>query len=254
MTPRVVITAGAAGIGRTVAEAFLANDARVAICDIDASAVADFQAVNAGTIARVADVTSEAQMAAFFDAVETDLGGADVVFANAGTGGPAGLIENLDFADWQACIAANLHGAFLTCKWAARVMRPAGQGLIVLASSTAGQFGYPYRSPYATAKWGVIGLMKTLAMELGAYGIRVNAICPGAVKGARMDQVIANEAAAKDVPEVDIRARYVTGVSMKKWIDASDIAAMIQYLASDAGASISGQALAIDGNTESLAR
>lgn len=249
---RVVITAGAAGIGRAVAEAFVADGARVAICDIDASAVADFQAANPNTIAHVADVTSEAQMGAFFDVVEAEFGGADVVFANAGTSGPAGLIEDLEFADWQACLAANVNGAFLTCRWAARVMRPAGRGLIVLTSSTAGQFGYPFRSPYATAKWGIIGLMKTLAMELGPAGIRVNAICPGAVEGARMDHVIAIESATRGVSPDAFRAQYVAGTSLKTWINAGDIAAMIRFLASDAGAKISGQALAIDGHTETL--
>ena len=252
MTQRIVITAGAAGIGRAVADAFLADGARVAICDIDASAVADFQATHPNAIAHVADVTSEAQMGAFFDVVEAEFGGADVVFANAGTSGPAGLIEDLEFADWQACLAANVNGAFLTCRWAARVMRPAGKGLIVLTSSTAGQFGYPFRSPYATAKWGIIGLMKTLAMELGPAGIRVNAICPGAVEGARMDHVIAIESATRGVSPDAFRAQYVAGTSLKTWINAGDLAAMIRFLASDAGAKISGQALAIDGHTETL--
>jgi len=250
---RVIITAGAAGIGRIVAEAFLNQGAHVAVCDIDPDAVSDFQSTHPNSIARVADVTNEGQMTDFFNAVEAKFGGADVVFANAGTGGPAGLIENLDYAEWQACLAANLNGAFLTCSWAARVMRPKGQGLIILASSTAGQFGYPHRSPYATAKWGVIGLMKTLAMELGPVGIRVNAICPGAVEGPRMEQVIAKEAAAKGVSHDKVRASYVKGVSLKSWVDAEDIAAMILFLASSAGKKISGQALAIDGHTETLA-
>ncbi len=251
---RIVISAGAAGIGRAVAEAFLAAGAQVAICDIDAAAVAQFRSVRPDAIAHVADVTSEAQMNGFLDTVQADFGGADVVFANAGTGGPAGLIENLAFADWQACLAANLSGAFLMCRWAAQVMRPQGTGLIVLSSSTAGQFGYPHRSPYACAKWGVIGLMKTLAMELGPAGIRVNAICPGSVQGPRMERVIAKEAAAKGVSLDQARAAHVNSVSMKTWIDAEDIAAMIQFLATPAGAKISGQALAIDGHTESLTR
>ena len=250
---RVVITAGASGIGRAVAEAFLSTGARVAVCDIDPDAVADFQATHTDALALVADVANESQMAKFFGAVEAEFGGADVVFANAGTGGPAGLIETLNYDDWQACLAANLNGAFLTCRWAARVMRPTGRGLIVLTSSTAGQLGYPHRSPYATAKWGVIGLMKTLAMELGPAGIRVNAICPGAVEGPRMDRVIANEAKSRGIPEKAVRSSYVTGVSLKTWVKADDIAAMVQFLASEQGAKISGQAIAIDGHTETLA-
>jgi len=251
---RVVITAGGAGIGRATAEAFLAEGAKVAVCDIDPAAIADFKAAHPKAIARVADVTDAPQMAAFFAIVDAEFGGADVVFANAGTGGPAGLIEDLDFGEWKACLSANLDGAFLTCAWAAKAMRKQGSGLIVLTSSTAGQFGYPHRSPYATAKWGVIGLMKTLAMELGPAGVRVNAICPGAVEGPRMDRVIANESVARGLSETEIRAQYVASISLKTWVKAEDIAAMVQFLASDAGAKISGQALAVDGHTESLSQ
>ena len=249
---RVVITAGASGIGRAIAEAFLDAGAGVAICDIDKAAVRDFQAAHPGAIAHGADVTNQTQMAAFFADVESQFGGADVVVANAGTGGPAGLIEDLSYADWQGCLAANLDGAFLTCQWAASVMRPAGSGLIVLTSSTAGQFGYPHRSPYAAAKWGVIGLMKTLAMELGPAGVRVNAVCPGAVEGERMERVLAKEAKSKGVNVDDLRASYVKGVSLRTWVKAEDIAAMIQFLASPAGNKISGQSLAVDGHTETI--
>lgn len=253
MTLRVLVTAGAAGIGRAMAETFLASGARVAICDVDAGAVAEFAAAHAGALAEVVDVTDEAAMAAFLSRVEGAFGGIDVVCANAGTGGPAGRIEDLDYGAWADCLSVNLHGSFLTCRWAARLMRAQGSGLIVLTSSTAGQFGYPLRSPYATAKWGVIGLMKTLAMELGPAGVRVNAICPGAVEGTRMDRVVANEAAARGVPEAEVRRTYVDGVSMKTWVSAQEIADVVAFLASPAGAKISGQALAVDGNTEWIA-
>ncbi len=253
MTQRVLITAGAAGIGRAIAERFLQDGATVAICDADAAAVASFAADHPGCIARVADVTSEAEMDAFLEEVESAWGGVDVVCANAGTGGPAGAIETLDYEAWQACVAVNLHGAFLTCRWAARVMKAQGSGLITITSSTAGIAGYPYRSPYAAAKWGLVGLTKTLAMELGPHGIRVNAICPGAVEGDRMDRVVAMEAEARGETEEAIRASYVTGVSLKTWVTAEDVANSISFLASDAGAKISGQVMAIDGHTETLA-
>ncbi|MBT4077479.1 MAG: SDR family oxidoreductase, partial [Gammaproteobacteria bacterium] len=122
-----------------------------------------------------------------------------------------------------------------------------------LTSSTAGIMGYPFRSPYAAAKWAIVGICKTLAMELGSAGIRVNAICPGAVEGDRMDRVLANEAKARGISEDEVRASYVTGVSMKTWVSAQDIAASALFLASDAGAKISGQILSVDGNTETLA-
>lgn len=187
------------------------------------------------------------------DNVEAKWGGADVVCANAGTGGPAGRIEDLNYEEWQRCIATNVHGTFLTCRWAARVMRKRNGGLIVLTSSTAGIMGYPLRSPYAAAKWAIIGITKTLAMELGGAGIRVNAICPGAVEGERMERIIANEASVRCETQDQVRASYVTGVSMKTWVNARDIAASAVFLASDAGSKISGQVLSVDGHTETLA-
>ena len=245
---RVFVTAGATGIGGTLVRRFTEAGAQVAFCDVDASAVA---AQLHGT-GYVADVTDEAAMAEIFTKIDAQLGGIDVVCANAGIGGPAGKIEDIALADWQATLNVNLTGAFLTCRWAAAQMRAQKSGLILLTSSTAGLFGYPYRSPYATAKWGVIGLMKTLAMELGPAGIRVNALCPGSVTGDRMDRVVANEAAARGIPEQDVRDSYVTGVSMKTWVSADDIADTALFLASDAGRKISGQAMAIDGHTETL--
>lgn len=253
MNKNVVITAGAAGIGRAIAEKYLANGDCVAVCDLDQESVEAFSKDHPGAIAVVADVASESDMGNFLSMLEREWGVIDVVCANAGTGGPAGTIESLDYKDWQDCVATNLHGSFLLCRWAARLMKSRGEGLIVLTSSTAGLMGYPLRSPYAAAKWAVIGLMKTLAMELGPAGIRVNAICPGAVEGPRMDKVIANESRARDIAEDEVRASYVTGVSMKTWVKAEDIANMIYFLSSSEGSKISGQAISVDGNTETLA-
>ncbi|NPD17986.1 SDR family oxidoreductase [Rhodophyticola sp. DY48A3-103] len=249
---RVLITAGAAGIGRVMAERFQAEGARVAVCDVDAGAVADMQAANPGILARVADVTEEGAVDAFFDEVLAAFGGLDVVAANAGIGGPAGAIEDLTLGGWKDTLAVNLDGAFLTCRRAAPVLKAQGAGLLLLTSSTAGLFGYPYRAPYAVAKWGIIGLMKTLAMELGPSGVRVNALCPGAVSGPRMDRVVANEARARGVGEDEIRQLYVKGVSMKTWVEADDIADMALCLASDMGRRVSGQAMAVDGHTETI--
>lgn len=250
---RVLVTGGAAGIGRAIAAKFLAEGARVAICDADRGAVEAFACEFPDAISAAADVTSEQEMATFLGEVEAAWGGVDVVCANAGTGGPAGPIEKLSYEEWQRCIATNVHGCFLTCRWAARLMKSQESGLIVMTSSTAGIMGYPLRSPYAAAKWAIVGMTKTLAMELGPFGVRVNAVCPGAVEGPRMDRVIANEAAARGESEEAVRQTYLTGVSMKTWVQAEDIANSIFFLASDAGRKISGQILAIDGHTETLA-
>lgn len=250
---RIVVTAGAAGIGRAIAERFLADGDDVAICDADETAVAEFSAANPAAVAAIADVTSEKDMEAFFGELEKRWRGVDVVCVNAGTGGPTGPIESLSYDDWQYCIATNVHGSFLACRWAARLMRRQGGGLIAMTSSTAGTMGYPLRSPYAAAKWAVVGMTKTLAMELGPAGVRVNAVCPGAVEGRRMDRVIAKEAQLRGLTEEEVREAYVTGVSMKTWVKAEDVANTIHFLASDAGAKISGQVLSVDGHTETLA-
>lgn len=252
ITDRVVITAGGAGIGRALALAFHNAGARVAVCDIDIIAIAELAEMQPEIIGCVANVTKPIEMAAFFATVDNAFGGVDIAIANAGTAGPAGPIEDLNLGDWQACLSANLDGAFLLCSWAARHMKVQKSGSMILTSSTAGLFGYPMRSPYATAKWGVIGLMKTLASELGPYGVRVNAICPGAVKGERMERVLAKEAAAtgKDVEEV--RDVYVKGVSMKTWVNTDDIADAALFLSSPAASKISGLAMPVDGHTESI--
>ena len=250
---RVVITGGASGIGLTLARHFAARGDRVALCDADAAAVEAAQAALPDTtIARHVDVTDATGMEAFLSEVETAWGGVDVVCANAGTGGPAGRIEELDYDAWRACLDVNLNGAFLTCRWAARVMRAQGAGLILITSSTSGLHGVPYRSPYVAAKWGLIGLTKTLAMELGPAGVRVNAIAPGAVTGDRMDRVVAMEAAASGLTEDAVREIYVKGTSLRTWVTADDIADMALFLASPAAARISGQVLAVDGHTESM--
>ncbi len=249
---RVLITAGASGIGLGLARRFAERGDRVAICDADGAAVARVRAEFPGFIAAQADVTDEARMDAFLRQIEDSWGGIDVVCANAGTGGPAGPIEDLDYAAWRDCVSVNLFGAFLTCRWAARVMRAQGSGLIILTSSTAGLFGYPLRSPYAAAKWGIVGLTKTLAMELGPAGVRVNCICPGAVEGDRMERVLANESAATGTPVEELRAAYVACTSLKSWVSADDLADMALFLASPAASKISGQILAVDGHTESI--
>lgn len=252
MSQRVVITGGASGIGRRLAERFTARGDRVAICDADPAAVARIKADHPLMIAHQADVTDEAQMAAFLGHVEVVWGGADVLCANAGTGGPAGRIEDLDYADWQACVGVNLFGAFLACRWAARVMRAQGSGLILITTSTSGLHGVPYRTPYVAAKWGLVGLTKTLAMELGPAGVRVNAIAPGAVEGARMERVVEMEARASGRSEDEVRALYARGTSLRTWVTADDLADMALFLASPAASKVTGQILAVDGHTESM--
>ena len=243
---RVVVTAGGSGIGACLVRRYLAEGAQVAYCDLDPGKVPE------GALGIAADVTDEGQMTAFFAEAEGLMGGVDILCANAGTGGPAAPLAQMEFAPWKACISANLDGAFLACRWAAGRMTAQGSGSIVLTSSTSGQWGVPTRAPYVAAKWGILGLMKTLAMELGPHGVRVNAICPGAVEGERMERVVAMEAAARGVSEAEVRALYAEGTSLRTWVTADDLADMILFLTSPQGGKISGQAIAVDGHTERM--
>jgi NAD(P)-dependent dehydrogenase (short-subunit alcohol dehydrogenase family) len=149
-------------------------------------------------------------------------------------------------------VAVNLDGAFLCTRRAVPLLKAAGGGAVVNISSTAGLMGYPLRTPYAAAKWGVIGLTRSLAIELGPSGIRVNAICPGSVEGARMARAIRAEAAVRGVGEEDVRQAYIRTTSLRCFVAPEDIAAMALFLCSDLGANISGQAIAVDGHTEGL--
>lgn len=250
---RVVITAAAQGIGRAMAEAFLAAGARVHICDLDAERLTAFSDAAPALGTTLADVAASDEVARLFAEAEDRLGGLDVLINNAGIAGPAGPIEDCALEDWRRTLAVGLDGAFHCLRQAVPLLKAAGAGSIINISSTAGLMGYPLRAPYTAAKWALVGLTKSLAVELGPFGIRVNAICPGSVDGPRMDSVIAAEAAARGRTPEQVRESYMRNVSLRTFIDARDIAETALFLASDAGAKISGQALAVDGHTESLA-
>ena len=249
---RVMVTAGARGIGRAIALAFHDAGARVEVCDVEAEALEAFAAEAPGVGTTCADVSDEAAVEGFFDEALGRLGGLDVLVNNAGITGPTAPVEEVAFADWQATVAVNLDGCFLCSRKAAPILKEAGQGAIINLSSTAGLFGYPLRTPYASAKWAVIGFTKSLAAELGPHGVRVNAICPGPVEGERMVRVIAAQSAARGIEEAEIRRDYEESVSLRRFVTVEDIAATALFLCSDAGAAISGQAIPVDGHTESL--
>ncbi len=249
---RVLITAGGAGIGRAIANAFAIAGARVEICDIDAEALAAVRQRWPAIGTTLADVADPEQVDRLFDEALARLGGLDVMVNNAGIAGPTATVEDCEPEDWRRTLAVNLDGTFYCSRRAVPPIKAAGGGAIVNMSSSAGLFGYPRRSPYVAAKWAIIGFTKTLAMELGPFGIRANAICPGPVSGPRMDRVIAAQAAARGVPEQEIRDGYTRNVSLRSFVEPEDIANAVIYLCSPAGAKVSGQAFPVDGHTESL--
>jgi len=242
---RVLVTAGGSGIGRAMADAFAAEGCDVWVTDINDRALQDLSGK-----ASVVDASDETDVANLFKEIEQTWGGLDVLCANAGIAGPTAAVQDVELDAWRACVAVNLEGAFLASKYAAPLMQAQKSGAMVFTSSTAGIYGYPNRAPYAAAKWGIIGLMKTLAMELGPYGVRANAIAPGAVEGPRMEGVLEREAKAKGMTRDQVYEGYAAGTSMRSFVTAEDIANMAVFLGSDGARLVSGQVIAVDGHTE----
>lgn len=252
LNQRVLITAAVSGIGLAAAQAFVRAGAKVFVCDVDARQLAAALNDNPAMAGMACDVSDEAQVAAMFAAALAQLGGLDVLVNNAGVSGPTALLEDMAFEDWRRCMAINLDSSFLCARLAAPVLRQQRSGCIINMGSTAGLFGLPRRAPYAAAKWAIRGLTRTLAQELGPHGVRVNCICPGSVSGERIERVIAAEAAQTGQSEDEVRTHMTDCVSLKTFVSPQDIANTMLFLASEAGARISGQDIIVDGHTETF--
>jgi NAD(P)-dependent dehydrogenase (short-subunit alcohol dehydrogenase family) len=249
---RVLVTAGASGIGRAISDLLIARGARVHICDVSDDFLAEFRSAYSDSGATKADVASETDVLRLFAEVERSLHGLDVLINNAGVAGPTGGVEDIRPEDWRRTIDVCLTGQFLCTHYAVPMLKSAGGGAIVNLSSAAGRFGYAFRTPYSAAKWGVIGFTHSLAKELGPDNIRVNAILPGIVEGPRMTGVIAARARQMDVSYEAMEKTYVDRVSLRRMVSAGDVAATVAYLLSPAGRNISGQTIGVDGNVEAL--
>ena len=249
---KVVITAGARGIGSSIARLLHSQGAQIAICDVDADALRRASVELGGCIAVEADVSDENAVDTFFDAVQDTFGGLDALVNNAGIAGPTGNLEDLSPDDWRRCIDICLTGQFLSARRAIPMIKANGGGALVNMASAAAKHGYAYRTPYSSAKFGVIGLAQSLAKELGPDNIRVNAVLPGIVEGPRMEGVIRDRAEATGVSFDAMREEYVSKISMRRMVSMDDVAFTVAFLISGAGANLSGQSLAVDGNVETL--
>jgi len=249
---RVLVTAGASGIGRAIANTFLAHGAKVHICDVSDEFMADFRAAHPEAGCTKADVSSEEDVARLFEDAEQTLGGLDVLVNNAGIAGPTGAVEELDPADWRRCIDICLTGQFLCTRLAVPLLKAAGGGAIVNLSSAAGRFGYAYRTPYSSAKWGVVGFTESLAKELGPSNISVNAILPGLVEGPRIEGVISARAKQMGVTYEQMEQEHLKHVSLRRMVTGDDVAAMTLFLCSPLGANISGQSIGVCANVETI--
>ena len=249
---RVLVTAGAAGIGRAIADLLIARGGRVHICDVADEPLDAFRAAHPGAGATRADVASEADVERLFAESRASLGGLDALINNAGIAGPTGGVEEIAPADWRRTLDVCLTGQFLCAHHAVPLLKAAGGGAIVNMSSAAGRHGYAFRTPYSAAKFGVIGFTQSLAKELGPSNIRVNAILPGIVEGPRMTGVIEARARQTETSYEAMERTYLERVSLRRMVTATDVAATVAYLLSPAGRNISGQSLGVDGNVETL--
>ncbi len=246
----VLISGGASGIGRRIAERFLERGDGVHICDVSAENVAEFSVANSGATATVADIGDKTDVDRVFADLHQHHGGLNILINNAGIAGPSVPVEDVDEDDWDRCIQTNLSGTFYMTKRAVPLLRKAATGSIIIIASTAGLFGCPSRSPYAASKWAQVGLTKTWAMELGPDGIRVNAVCPTSVSGPRIEAVIERDAEQRGLTTDEIRDVYLRQTSMRIFVTPDEVADTVLFLASDKAAKISGQILSVDGHTE----
>lgn len=248
----MAVTGAGSGIGLEIARLLSSKGAKVAICDIDRETEGYEEFNKPGSLSMVADVSQELNVLDFISKACKEFGGLDVLVNNAGIAGPTAPIEEINLSDWQRCINVTLTGQYLCAKAAVPAIKQAGGGAIVNISSVAGKHGYALRTPYSAAKFGVIGLTLSLAKELGEFNIRVNAILPGIVRGARIEAVIRDRAEATGCSYEETEASFLESVSLGRMVEARDVAATVAFLVSDAGRNITGQALAVDGNVEQL--
>ncbi len=250
MPQKVLITAGAAGIGREFARAFAATGAKVFVCDIDDKALAALAGEIPGLIARRCDMSKRAEIEALVPEAVAALGGLDVLINNAGIAGLTLPVEQYPPDDWDKVVAVNLTAMFDVSRLAIPHLKQSKAGCIINMSSIAGRYGFANRSPYAATKWGVIGFTKTLAMELGPHGIRANAIAPGAVEGDRILRVFRGRAQISGRTMDEVQKEAFAAQSIDGFIDPKDIAQLAVFLASDAAKSISGQVIPIDNDRQ----
>ena len=248
----VLVSGGAAGIGRAIARGFLAAGDLVHVFDQSEPAIETLKREHPSIESWVADASNVSDVDRVFDQLSATRGRLDVLVNNVGVSGPTATVDKIDPADWDRTIAVDLSASFYCTRRAVPLLKAAGGGSIVNIASNAALFGFPLRSPYTAAKWALIGLTKTWAMELGVHGIRVNALCPGSVNGPRIDGVIERDAQERGKAAAEIRDVYLRQSSMRVFVEADDVARTAQFLASEAGRYISGQAIAIDGHTEGL--
>jgi NAD(P)-dependent dehydrogenase (short-subunit alcohol dehydrogenase family) len=247
---RVLITAGAAGIGLAVARAFHEKGCRVWVCDIAEEKLAEAAAALPGLGTMRCDVSDPAQVDAFVAAAADAMGGLDFVINNAGIAGPAAPVEEISTEDWMRTQAINVNGQFFVARATVPHLKRNGWGAMVCMASVAGKYAFPLRSPYASSKAAVIAFARGLSVELGPHQIRVNAIAPGVVNGERIRRVFTDRAATKGITYEEMEQVALRAVSLKTAVEPEEIAEMVLYLCAPTGRAVTGQVMSICGGLE----
>ena len=248
---KIIISAGASGIGWATAKICLSRGATVYLCDINNRSLRKIKKHplnNKKLFSYECDASDEYEVANFFNQIKKKTKKIDALINNVGIAGPTETIEKLNSDDWEKTLKVNVISHFYFTKLAIPMLKKNKGGSIINISSGAGIMGFPLRSPYSASKWAVIGVTKTLAMELGKFKIRVNAICPGTIKGDRMIRVIRDKAKFLKVSKKKVEKEFVSMASMNCWIYEEDIGKMCSFLIAKDGERISGQAISVDGN------
>ena len=250
---KIIISAGASGIGWATTKICLSRGAFVYICDLDLKSlnkIRKHSLNNKRLFSYNCDASNEEEVSNFFNQIKKKTNKIDALINNVGVAGPTGSLEKLNSKDWENTLHTDINSHFYFTKRAIPLIKKSKNGSIINISSTAGILGFPLRSPYAASKWAIIGITKTLAMELGKFNIRVNAVCPGTIKGDRMKRVIRDKAKFTKISRKSIEKDFISMSSMKQWILEDDIGKMCAFLISDDSSKVSGQVISVDGNTE----
>lgn len=247
---RVIVTAGASGIGLGIARRFMAAGALVFICDVSQQAVARALADYPKLFGAAADVAREDHCRDIVDEARAEMGGVDVLVNNAGIAGACAAIEDIEARDWIRSFDVNVHGAFYMMKAVTPGMKAQGSGSIVNIS-TGSVFTLPAgRADYVASKWAIEGLTRTAAKELGPSGIRVNAVRPGFVNSERMRDILSAKAEEAGTTLAQEEQVFLDYISMRTKVEPDEIGNMAVFLASEAAMHVTGQMISVDGNIE----
>ena len=247
---KIIISAGASGIGLAITKVCLNRGATVFLSDINEKFINKLKKSNKSTKLHIfkCDASDEDQVKNLFERIKKKTSKIDCAINNVGIAGPTATFEKISLRDWEKTLRTNVISHFLFTKLSIPMIKKNKGGSIINISSDAGVMGFPLRSPYAASKWAVVGITKTLAMELGKYKIRVNTILPGTIKGDRMKRVVRDKADFLKISKKKVEKEFLSMSSMRSWIYEDDIGKLCSFLISDDASRISGQIIGVNGN------